>query len=78
MSVVGYRCKESFVIFPKGAAPIVVSAGDMITSTKDPRYAGHEGSFEPLEDYALRRHQPVEQATAEPGAKRTRIAPPAE
>jgi hypothetical protein len=65
-----FRCKESFV-FWKDGSPVTVVSGDIVASVKDPRYVGHENAFEPIEEYATRRHQPVEETTAEPGTHRS-------
>lgn len=68
-----WQCKEAFA-FWRGGHPIVVSHGDLVSNPKDPRYKGHEGAWELVEDKAARQaspHTSVEAATANPGERRS-------
>lgn len=69
-----WQCKEAFAYWRNGH-PVVVAHGDLVSSPKDPRYKGHEDSFELVEEKAARQaaqHAPaVEAATANPGERRS-------
>ncbi|MEU0393815.1 hypothetical protein ABZ208_13730 [Streptomyces sp. NPDC006208] len=68
------RCKASFAVVMNGA-PRVITAGQLVDSD-DPVIKGREASFEDVETYMSDRAARVEQATAEPGEKRS-VSPPA-
>lgn len=63
------RCKASFAVVVNGA-PRVVTAGQLIDDS-DPVVKGREASFEDVETYVSERKSRVEQATADPGEKRS-------
>ncbi len=68
------RCKESFAIFVNGA-PRMLTAGSLIDDA-DQVVADYPNNFEDVESYVSSRSAAsVEQATAEPGEKRTRRVP---
>ncbi|MBX6382028.1 MAG: hypothetical protein IRZ07_03490 [Microbispora sp.] len=68
------RCKTSFSAIVNGA-PRVINEGELVEDG-DPILTGREAHFETVETFMSERpgavRQPVEQATAEPGEKRTR------
>lgn len=68
------RCKASFAVIVNGA-PRVVTAGQLV-SDDDPVVKGREANFEDVETYVSERKARVEQATADPGEKRS-VARPA-
>ena len=63
-----FRCKHPFSFDVDGVSR-VVSAGDVV-STADPAFKDRQELFEPLEPY-LNRRAGIEQATADPGEKRS-------
>lgn len=63
------RCKSPFSVWKNGV-PRVITGGQLIEDS-DPVYKGHEHLFEDVETFVSDRAVPVEQATAEPGAKRS-------
>lgn len=70
-----YRCKQSFVI-GAGGANRVIRAGDIVAAN-DPRFKQHKHLFESKyfessDDFIERT---VEQATAEPGERRSLTKP---
>lgn len=65
------RCKEPFSADIKGVAH-VISAGQLLDS-RHPIVKGREHLFEPVEAFMERRTAQVEQATAEPGVKRSAL-----
>jgi len=71
------RCKASFAVSANGV-PRMVTAGQLVDAN-DPVIKGREALFEDVEtfmsDKAARQAPKVEQATAEPGEKRS-VAPP--
>ncbi|MDQ0842404.1 hypothetical protein [Streptomyces sp. V1I6] len=73
------RAKASFVAYI-GGAPRLVNAGDLIDDS-DPVVAGREDLFGSIEDHMARPGRTVEQATSEPGERRSvgrpakRVAP---
>lgn len=67
------RCISPFTYWVNGA-PRTYTAGQLIEDT-DPGYAGREAHFETVETHVSARAGRVEQATAEPGEKRTRRQP---
>lgn len=78
-----YRCVAPFAFFVDGT-PFVVTAGEVVSDVKDPRYKGHESEFELVDDYETRTTaqyaarssgKVVEQATAAPGERRSYRAP---
>lgn len=75
-----YRCKHPFAFDVDGVSRVVVV--DEVVSTDDPAFTARQelftnsDLFEPLEDYVARRTG-VEQATAEPGEKRSVSRPAA-
>ncbi|MFD3333518.1 hypothetical protein ACFWV1_12860 [Streptomyces sp. NPDC058700] len=68
------RAKSSFVAYIDGA-PRLVNAGDLIDDS-DPVVTGREALFGSIEDHVAGKARPVEQATAEPGEKRSVGRPP--
>jgi len=66
------RCISAFVDFRNGAVESY-NPGRLVRDN-DPVIKGRESYFEPVE-VAAARHAGVEQATAEPGRKRTRSKP---
>lgn len=70
------RCKASFAVSVNGV-PRMVTAGQLVDAS-DPVIKGREALFEDVEthvaDKAARQAPKVEQATAEPGEKRS-VAP---
>lgn len=74
-----YRCKQSFVI-GVGGANRAIRSGDVIAAN-DPRFKkyqhllGDPKFFESTDDYLERTVSAVEQASAEPGEKRTVTKP---
>jgi hypothetical protein len=70
------RCKESFAIFVNGA-PRMLTAGSLVDDA-DQVVADYPNNFEDVESFVSSRSAPsVEQATAEPGEKRSFRKPPA-
>lgn len=69
------RCKASFAVIVNGA-PRVVTAGQLVDDS-DPVVKGREASFEDVETYVSERKARVEQATADPGERRSVGRPPA-
>ncbi len=70
-----YRAKEGFSYDDKDGVPRIVVAGSLI-SDSDPGFKGRESLFEPVEEHvvaesARRRGKPVEDASAEPNARRS-------
>jgi hypothetical protein len=63
------RATASFVAYIAGV-PRVVHAGDLIEET-DPIVRGREHLFGEIADHVTRSRPPVEQATAEPGERRS-------
>lgn len=63
------RCKEPFSCDVDGV-PRTVPAGTLLDSD-DPIVKGREKLFEPVDAFMERRAPRVEQATAEPGEKRS-------
>jgi hypothetical protein len=63
------RAKASFVAYI-GGAPRLVNAGDLIDES-DPVVAGREDLFGSIEDHMARPGRTVEQATSEPGERRS-------
>ncbi|MFG2328253.1 hypothetical protein ACGFMM_01370 [Streptomyces sp. NPDC048604] len=63
------RCKASFAVVVNGA-PRVVTAGQLVDEN-DPIVRGREVNFEDVETYVSERKARVEQATAEPGERRS-------
>ena len=63
------RCKEPFAADIAGV-PRVVAAGQLLDSN-DPIIKGRDRFFEPVDVFMERRAPRVEQATAEPGEKRS-------
>jgi hypothetical protein len=69
-----YRCTEAFAYFT-GGTPRSLRPGDLVTADDPARNGGRAIYFEVVEVTAAReaaRMGPVEQATAEPGERRTR------
>lgn len=80
-----YRCKQA-VAFDRPDGTGSVIGADQVVSSDDPMFDGRQDLFkrtelfEPFEDFAARQTSTVEQATADPGEKRSvtkRQAPPA-
>ncbi len=70
------RCKAALILMP-GGRPRVISTGDLIDDS-DPVVKGYPQHFEDVETYVSdRSDSQVEQATAEPGEKRSFRKPPA-
>lgn len=67
------RCKSSFAV-QIGGAPRVVPAGALLDES-DPVIKGREAYFEDVETYVSDRAPKVEQATAEPGERRSVTRP---
>lgn len=70
-----FRAREAFSYNDESGVPVVVTPGKLVSSD-DPGYKGRESFFEPLEDRlrtekAVRSGRGVEDATAEPNAKRS-------
>ncbi|MEU4133652.1 hypothetical protein [Streptomyces wuyuanensis] len=63
------RCKASFAVMVNGA-PRVVTAGQLVDDS-DPVVKGREANFEDVDTYVSERKARVEQATADPGEKRS-------
>lgn len=64
------RCKAAFVMY-EGGRPRVFNPGALLDES-DPVVKEHPGSFEDVETYVSDRAKPpVEQATADPGEKRS-------
>lgn len=63
------RCKASFAVIENGA-PRVITAGQLVDD-KDPVVKGREANFEDVETYVSDHKPRVEQATADPGEKRS-------
>jgi hypothetical protein len=63
------RAKSSFVAYI-GGAPRLVNAGDLIDES-DPVVAGREDLFGSIEDHVASSGRTVEQATSEPGERRS-------
>ena len=64
------RCISPFSVWDSAGTPRVIAGGELIADS-DPAYAGHEAMFEDVETHVERTSGKVEQATAEPGEKRT-------
>ena len=70
------RCKGSFAVFVDGA-PRMLTAGSLVDDA-DQVVADYPDNFEDVESYVSSRSgADVEQATAEPGEKRSFRKPPA-
>ena len=70
------RCKESFAIFVDGA-PRMLAAGSLVDDG-DQIVTDYPANFEDVESFVSSRSAaPVEQATAEPGEKRSLRKPTA-
>ncbi len=70
-----YRAKISFSYDDKDGVPRIVGQGDLMSDT-DPGFKGRESLFDPVEAHVVaesaRRHgKTVEDASAEPGARRS-------
>lgn len=70
-----YRAKAGFCYDDKDGVPRIVAAGDLM-SDSDPGFKGREELFDPVEAHvvaesARRRGKSVEEATAEPNARRS-------
>ena len=72
-----YRCKQA-VAFDRPDGTGSVIAAEQVVSSDDPMFKGRQdlfeegaGLFEPFEDFTARQASSVEQATAEPGEKRS-------
>lgn len=70
-----YRAKEGFSYDDRDGVPRIVVPGTLM-SDSDPGFKGRESLFEPVEvhvesESARRRGKPVEDASAEPGARRS-------
>lgn len=70
-----YRAKEGFSYDDKDGVPRIVVPGTLLSDT-DPGFKGREGLFEPVEAHvvaetARRRGKSVEDASAEPNARRS-------
>lgn len=63
------RCRASFAVSVNGV-PRMVTAGQLVEAS-DPVIKGREHLFEDAETYVSERAPKVEQATAEPGEKRS-------
>lgn len=63
------RCKASFAVSVNGV-PRMVTAGQLVDAS-DPVIKGREALFEDAETYVSDRAPRVEQATAEPGERRS-------
>ena len=70
------RCKDAFAVFVNGA-PRMLSAGSLVDDA-DQIVADYPANFEDVETFVSSRSTAsVEQATAEPGEKRSFRKPPA-
>ena len=67
------RCKASFAVSVNGV-PRMVTAGQLVEAS-DPVIKGREHLFEDAETYVSDRAPKVEQATAEPGERRSVLPP---
>lgn len=70
-----FRAKEGFSYDDRDGVPRIVVPGTLM-SDSDPGFKGREGLFEPVEahlaaDSARRRGKAVEDASAEPGVRRS-------
>lgn len=65
------RVRESFSCSIPGNPAFVAQVGQVL-DTDHPAYRGRESLFEPVEKSAVR-FSPVEQATAAPGERRSRV-----
>lgn len=70
-----YRAREGFSYDDASGVPRIVAAGSLMSDT-DPGFKGRENLFEPVEAHvvaesARRRGKSVEDASAEPNARRS-------